>query len=177
MLKRILVILILVILCGGAAFSQAMQITRVAVVDLPRVYQVFFRESQAVREFEERSNRVQADIERLQAEINELRSRHADAVSRGNQTEAVRLEGQIHTRSEYLREFFQVRTAELNAQRARLMQSDAFINQIQNEVRFIAETEGYSLVIDLRSATGIVWYSSSIDITDRLIQRLQARSR
>jgi len=173
MFKRVVFLSLFCLTCFGFAFGQ--QITRIAVVDLPRVYTTFFRESAAVREFEAESAKVQADIERMQREIQELRSRHADAVLANNQAEALRLETQINTRQDFLREFFQTKTAELNAKRARLMQSDSFVNQVQNEVRFIAESQGYSLVIDLKTALGIVWYSPSVDITDLLIQRLQSR--
>ncbi len=48
---------------------EAQQLTRIAIVDLPRVYTAFMAESRAVRDFEERSARVQADIDRMTAEI------------------------------------------------------------------------------------------------------------
>jgi len=177
MFKRAVILLFLGVSCFGFAFSQATTITRIAVVDLPRVYTTFFRESQAVRNFEQKSARIQADIERMTKEVQELRSRHADAVSSGNQAEALRLETQVNQRTAFLREFHQTKMAELNAERNQLMQSDEFISQVQNEIRFIAESGGYSMVIDIKNATGIVWYSPSIDITDSLIQRLQSRPR
>jgi outer membrane protein len=159
----------------GLVFGQ--QITRIAVVDLPRVYTAFFRDSRAVREFEERSARVQSDIDRMSREIQELRSRHADAILRDDQSEMLRLETQINRRTENLREFYQARTAELENQRRNLMQSGSFLNQIHDEIRFIAESEGYSIVLDLKNTPGIVWNSNTIDITERLIQSLQTRSR
>jgi len=175
MFKRILIFLLLKVICLGFVYSQ--QITRFAVVDLPRVYTAFFRESRAVREFEERSARVQSDIDRLTREIQDLRSRHADAVMADNQSEALRLENLIYRRSEFLRDFYQTRMSELEDQRNRLMQSSAFLNQVHDEIRFIAEREGFSMVMNLRDNPNILWYSSTVDITDRLIQSLQTRNR
>jgi len=155
-MKRVIIFLLLNIICIGFTFSQ--QITRMAVVDLPRVYTAFFRESRAVREFEERATRVQNDIDRMTKEIQDLRSRHADAISRDDQTEMIRLEAQINRRTENLREFYQARMTELERQKSNLMQSDSFLRQVHDEIRFVAESEGYSAVFDIKNTPGIVWH-------------------
>jgi len=158
-----------------SVYSQ--QITRFALVDLPKVYTSFFRESRAVREFEERSARVQTEIDKLTREIQELRSRHADAVLADNQSEALRLESLIYRRSEFLRDYYQTKTAELDDQRNRLMQSGSFLDQVYDEIRYIAESEGYTMVLNLKNNPSIIWYSPTVDITDRLIQNLNNRNR
>jgi len=172
MLKKALFFLLLNV-CG---LLYGQQLTRFAVVDLSRVYMAFFRESSAVRQYEERAARVQSDIDRMTREIQELRSRYADAISRDNQTEALRLETQINSRSEYLREYYQIRTAELETQRKNLMTSGSFLDQVYNEMRFVAESEGYTMVINLNDNPSVIWYSQSVDITDKLIQSLLTRS-
>jgi outer membrane protein len=160
-----------------AAFSAgAQQLTRFAVVDLARVYSSFFRDSRAVREFEERSARVQAEIDRMTEEIEALRSRQLDAEARGDQEQALRLESEIYRKSEYLREYFRVKTEELNDQKNRLARSGTFLDQVYGEIRFIAESEGYSMVLNLKENTGILWYSPTVDITDTLIQNLLAKA-
>jgi len=173
MFKKALFLLLL----NACGMLYGQQITRFAVVDLSRIYMAYFRDSRAVREFEERSARVQADIDRMTREIQEIRSRYADAMSSNNQTEALRLETQINSRTEYLREFYQIRTAELETQRRNLMTSGSFLDQVYDEIRFVAESEGCTLVINLNDNPSIVWYSPSVDITDKVIQRLQTRSR
>ena len=175
MFKRIFIFLILNLICLGFVYSQ--QITRFAVVDLPRVYTAFFRESRAVREYEERVARFQSDIERYTNDIHALRARHAEAVLQENQSEALKLENQINVRSDNLRELHRIRTAELETQRNRLMQSSSFLNQIHEEIRFIAESEGFSMVMNLKDNPSILWYSPTVDITERLIQSLQTRNR
>ncbi|MCL2440296.1 MAG: OmpH family outer membrane protein [Treponema sp.] len=175
MFKRVLLLFLIVFSCAGFAFSQ--QITRFAVVDMPRVYNAFFRESRAVREYEERHARVLSDIQRYTQEIQALRGRHAEAVLQDNQSEALRLESQITRRTEFLREFHQIRIAELEEQRNRLMQSSSYWTQLQEEIRFFAESEGYSMVLNLKDNPSIIWYSHTVDITDKLIQSMQSRSR
>jgi outer membrane protein len=155
----------------------AQQMTRFAVVDLPKVYTAFFRESRAVREWEERSARVQADVDRRTAEITNLRSQRAAADLSGNQTEVNRLDALIYRQSESLREYYQTQTTILNDQRRNLMQSGSFLQQIYDEIRFLAESEGCSMVFNLNDTPGIIWYSATVDLTDRLIQNLQTRRR
>jgi len=175
MFKRIVIFLLLSLICLGTVYSQ--QITRFAVVDLPRVYTAFFRESRAVREFEERSSRVQNEIDRMTRDIQNLRTRHADAIQRDDQNEIIRLESEINRRTEHLRNFYQARTEQLDNERRNLMQSSSFLNQVHDEIRFIAESEGFSMVLNLRDNPSIIWYSHTVDITDKLIQSLQTRAR
>ena len=173
MLKRILLFVLLNV--SFALYSQ--QLTRFAVVDLPKVYTAFFRESTAVRQFEERSARVQSEIDKITKEIQDLKSKQIDAAQRGDQTEALRLENQVYRRSEYLKEYFNTKTAELEDQRKKLMQTGSFLDQVYDELRYIAESEGYTMVLSLKDNTGILWYSPTVDITDKLIQNLRTKAR
>ena len=168
----------LFVICFGVASAfYAQQITRFAVVDLPQVYMAFFSESRAVRDFEAQSARVQADINRMTAEIQTLRTNMVNAQAQGNQEQALRLEADIARRSDFLVEFHRTQTANLQAQMARLSQSDSFLNQVFDEIRFIAESEGFSMVLNLHENNGIVWFSPTVDITDRLIRNLLASAR
>ena len=156
--------------------AQAQQLTRFAVVDLPKVYVAFFRESRAVRDFEERSARVQSEIDRMTAEIHNLRASMVTAQTQGNQQQVLRLETEINRKSDFLKDYYKTKTAELETQKNRLTQSGAFLDQVYDEIRFIAESEGYSMVLNLKENTGILWYSPTVDITDKLIQNLMSKS-
>jgi outer membrane protein len=174
-MKKAVLFFLFIVFFAFEVFTQ--QLTRFAVVDLPRVYSSFFRDSRAVRDFEERSARVQIEIDRMTREILELRSRHADFILQGDQTQAMRLENEIHRRSDFLREYYTLKTAELEDQRRNLSQSSTFLEQVYNEIRIIAESEGYSMVLNLKENTGILWYSPTVDITDKVIQNLINKSR
>jgi outer membrane protein len=169
-------ILLMVLISGTVIPVFAQQLTRFAVVDLPKVYTAFFRESRAVREFEERSARVQTEIDKMTKEIQELRSKHADQVLQGDQSQALRTETEINRKSEFLREYYTVKMAELESQRRQLSQSNSFLEQVYSEIRSIAESEGCSMVLN-KDNPGILWYSATVDITDKVIQNLQERSR
>lgn len=155
---------------------SAQQITRFAVVDMSKVYTAFFRESRAVRDFEERSARVQTDIDRRLKEIQDLKNSQINAELEGDSEKAVRLESDIYKKSESLKEYSKLKIAELEDQKKKLSQSSAFLEQVYNELRIVAENEGYSMVLNLKDTKGILWYSPAIDITDKVIQNLQSRS-
>ena len=175
MKKFLLLSIILLGLCGAAETQQI--ITRFAVVDLPRVYIAFFSESRAVRNFEERSARVQSEIDRMSAEIQSLKVNQVNAQAQGNMDQALRYENEINRRSDFLKEYYRTQTAELERMKNNLTQSSSFLEQVYDEIRFIAESEGYSAVLNLKDTTGILWYSPTVDITDKLIQSLRNRSR
>jgi outer membrane protein len=158
------------------ALLQAQQLTRFAVVDLSRVYMAFFRDSRAVREWEESSAQVQREVDQRTKEIQELQSRKVSAELQGNEDEALRLETQIYRRSETLKQYYQVKTAELEDRKRKLSQANSFLEQVYDEIRFIAESEGYSTVLNMKENSGILWYSPTVDITDKLIQNLIAKA-
>jgi outer membrane protein len=174
MLTRLLILILLNVTCILNVHAQ--QLTRFAIVDLPKVYIAFFRDSRPVREFEERSARVQSEVDRRTRDITELRGRHSEAVLRGDQSEANRLESQIYRLSEALGDYYQTQTAILEDQRKRLLQSGSFLEQVYDEIRYIAESEGYSIVLNLSDNKGIIWYSPTVDVTERLIQNLRTKS-
>jgi outer membrane protein len=170
-------IFLLFLICFGFTLTMgAQQLTRFAVVDLPKVYMAFFRESRAVRDFEDRSARVQAEIDRMTTEIQNLKINQVNAQAQGNQEQALRLEAEITKRSEFLKEYYKTKTAELETIKSRLSQSGAFLEQVYDEIRYIAESEGYSMVLNLKENTGILWYSPTVDITDKIIKNLADKS-
>jgi len=162
-----------VLAAAAAAALPAQTLTRFAVVDLTRVYSVFFMESRAVRELEQDSAAVQAEINRMTAEIQGLQGLRVDALARGDQVQVLRLESDIRGRTEFLREFHAVRTAELESRRRALARSDEFLGQIHGELSLVAEREGFAMVLDINAAAGILWHSPAIDITDALIRSLR----
>ena len=163
----------LAVFCFSALWCvQAQQLTRFAVVDLTKIHTAYFKDSRAVRDWEERSRKVQTDIDRMAKEIQNLKAKQAEAAMQGNQDEASRLENDIYRRSEALKSYYTLKTAELEDQRNKLAQSDPYYKEVHDELRFIAESEGYSMVLNLKDVSGILWYSPSVDITDKVIQNL-----
>ena len=163
------------LVCGVGVSAFAQQLTRFAVVDMARVHSVFFLESAAVRQLEQDSIAVQAEINRMNQEIQAMRVAHLAAVSAGNQAQALRLQEDVRVRTEFLVEFHTVNSAELASRRRTLMQTDGFLAQVYSDIRFVAEREGFTMVLNLNENPSILWFSPTVDITESLIQRLLER--
>jgi outer membrane protein len=168
--------LLLALLCMAIMGASAQQLTRFAVVDLPKIYTAFFKDSQAVRDFEQRSARVQADIDKMSAEIQALQKSRLDAASAGDQQKVLSLDSEIYKKTEYLKEYYRIKTAELEDQKKKLTQSDTFLKQVYDEIRIVAESDGYSMVLNLKESSGILWYSPTVDITDKVINNLLTKA-
>lgn len=159
-----------------AFIAQAQQLTRFAVVDLDKVNIAFFKDSQPYRDFEAQTARVNRDIEQMGKEINDLKSAMFAAEQKGDRELALRLNNDAYKKSEFLKEYHRIKATELNEQKSKLNQSDAFWKQINNEIRYVAESEGYTMVLNMKDSN-ILWYSTAIDITDKIISRLRSRAR
>jgi len=158
-------------------FLYGQQLTRVGLVDLQRVYTTFYSQSREVREFNEKRAAFEREITNQSNAIRTLQQRRADAIQRNDQAEVTRLEREINTLSENLRNFHATRTEQLENESRNLTRSESFLNTVNQAVRFVAESEGYTLIFDSKATPGILWNSQMIDITDTVIRRLQTTSR
>ena len=149
----------------------AQQLTTVGIVDVNKVSTAFFRDSQAVRELEDLTNRLQREIDGITAEINQLKDRKLQAENAGDQSRALKLDEEIYNKTNYLKDFFRVRNAQLQERRNRLSESSTFLAQLQQAISFVAEDQGYNVILK-SSDPNLLWWSRQVDITDLIIARL-----
>ena len=96
---------------------------------------------------------------------------------KAHEAEITRLRNDIIKKTEALKDYYQKKTAELDADRNRITANSATnetMNQINTQIMLTAESEGYTMVLD-KNTKGIIWYSRSVDITDKVIQGLSAK--
>ena len=165
------------VLCFGILFPlSAEQLTTVGIVDITKVSTAFFRDSQAVRELETLTTRLQTEIDGITAEINQLKDRKLQAENSGDQNLALKLDEEIYNRSNYLRDYFRIKNTQLQERRSRLSESSAFITELQRAIAFIAEDQGYNVILK-SSDPNLLWWSRQVDVTDLVIARLLQSSR
>ena len=58
------------------------------------------------------------------------------------------------------------------ALKSSLEDNDEFYQKLYEVIEKIAEGGGYSMVLSLQQSNMILWYSTSVDITDEVISRL-----
>lgn len=173
-MKKLTILGIALLGLGFQVFGQ--QITRVAVIDLQKVYMTYYKDSQAVRALEEDKIRVNDEIRRLSDEIKDLqRQRLQLAVSSDPQTLKA-FDEKLYSKAQFLSDYVKIKQAEIDAKAQSLSQGDSFVQMLYRTVQAISEAEGFSLVLSSRDATStgssVIWFSPMIDITDKVIQAL-----
>ena len=151
-------------------FSQ--QITKFGVVDTAKVYNAYFRNSAPVRNFEKKKAEFQEEVNKLSDELKKLQQKKLDYESAGNETQALKVEAEITRKKDYLTEYTNAKNVELESLQKSLQNSDDFYKKLYNTLAKIAEGGGYSMILSLQDANAILWYSSSVDITNQVINEL-----
>lgn len=82
-------------------------------------------------------------------------------------------EEQISSKTSFLQEFVKAGNDELEILKRNLINDDEFYSSLYAAVQRIAETEGFSMVLSLQQGSGIIWYSPTVDITDKVIEELR----
>ncbi|MBQ0051451.1 MAG: OmpH family outer membrane protein [Treponema sp.] len=169
-MKKIFAILALCFVSVTGAFAQ--QITRFGVVDTARVYQAYFRNSAPVRNFESKKSEFQNEITKKTEEIQKLKQQKADFMAQGNESQANKLEQDIIRKTDALSEYTNAKNVELESIKKNLQNNDAFYKKLYSTLERVAEDGGFSMILSLQNGNGILWYSSSVDVTDKVISAL-----
>jgi len=174
MSKKRLFYAVLLMCMSGLLFAQTQQITRIAVIDMQKIYLTYYSDSSAVRNFEAEKQKVQDQIQKLSDEIKELQKKKLQLQTDGKTAEAAALDGEIAKKAQYLSDFIRIKKAELDEKAQKLMNTDDFMNRLYKTVQQVAESEGFSIVLDIRGinqvTSNIIWFTPLIDITDKVIQ-------
>ncbi len=163
------------LLLGFAVSANAQQITRFAVIDTSRIYTTFYRDSRSVRDYESKKSQYQGEIKRMSEEVKALRQQKVDAETSGDKNKAARLEAEVNSRTNSLLDYSKIKNAELDNLRKNLTTDDDFYSMLYEEIRKIAEADGYSMVMSLQEGNSIIWYSPTVDITDKVIRSMTSR--
>lgn len=168
-LKKIVVFSFCIIL-SGAAFAQ--QITKFGVVDTAKVYNAYFRNSAPVRNYEKKRSEFQTEINKLTEDLQKLQSKKVELEKAGNDAQAQKIQAEITKKVDFLTEYTNAKNVELDSMQKSLQNSDAFYQKLYSTLAKIAEGGGYSMILSLQQENAILWYSSSVDITEQVISEL-----
>ena len=170
--NRYVIFFVFVIAFACPLALSAQQITRFGVVDTARVYQSYFRNSAPVRNYEAKKAQYQEEINKRTQELQELQQKKIEYEKKENESAAVRVEAEITKKTDFLTEYTNAKNIELETIKNSLIRSDAFYQKLYATLNHVAESEGYSMILSLQQANAILWYSPSVDITDRVIKEL-----
>lgn len=167
-------VFILICLLAGAGTLAAQQITRFAVVDTSRIYTTFLRDSRSVRDYQAKQAKYQAETQRMSDEIIELRQKKVDAEAIGRTDAVQKYQAEIDAKTSFLLEYSKACNDELAMLRKNLVSDDTFYSRLYAAIKRIAESQGYTMVLNLQQGEAIVWYSPTVDITETVIRELSS---
>ena len=156
----------------AAAGMFAQQITKFGVVDTSKVYSAYFRNSAPIRNYEKKKAEFQEEIDKRTQELKTLQQKKLEYEKNGNESQALKVEAEITKKTDYLTEYTNAKNVELESMLKSLESSDEFYKKLYNTLGQIAESGGYSMILSLQESNAILWYSSSVDITNQVIQEL-----
>ena len=169
-LKKIALVSIFLGVFSALPFAQ--QITRFGVVDTAKVYQAYFKNSAPMRNYEKKKNEFQNEINKKTDEIQKLKMQKSDALAAGNTDKAVSLDSEINKKTYALTEYTHAKNLELDSLKKSLQATDAFYKNLYSVIAKVAESEGFTMILSLQQGNGILWYSQSVDVTDKVIAQL-----
>lgn len=169
-MKKLVLAIAVLFLAVSLGFSQ--QITRFGVVDTARVYQAYFRNSAPVRNYESKKTEFQNEINKKTEEIQNLKNQKVDYQKNNNTAAVNRLDAEITRKTDALTEYTAAKNVELESIKNNLKTSDSFYKKLYSVIEKVAENDGLSVVMSLQQANAILWYSPSVDITEKVISEL-----
>jgi outer membrane protein len=169
---------VLVLLASAAMQLAAEQITRVGILDVEKVYAIYFRESKAVKELQQMRGEVLREINRIDEEILGLEAQKLDAESRGEGEAALKLDNEIFKKKQYREDYRRIKMEQIRQRSETLYKSDEFLDELLQAIEYVAESEGFSLVLNSSGQFSqfFFFYTKEVDITEKVIQELMRRA-
>ncbi len=169
-------LLLFLIISGSPLFAD--QITKVGILDIEKVYSIYFRESKAVKELQQLRADVLREINRIDEEILLLESQKLDAESRNQGEAALRLDREIFEKKQYRDDYRRIKMDQIRKRSENLYKSDEFLDELLEAIEFVSESEGFSLVLNSSGQFSqfFFFYTKEVDITELVIQELMRRA-
>ena len=170
-MKKTLLTVIIMLLCLNALHAE--QLSKIAVVDINKVLSYFAGDKQAWKKLEQDINNLDQELDKMKQEIDRLEQERLTALQNDNQTKALQYEKEIEKKKEIQKSYYKVMMDQIERKRSDLFKNSDALDKIGREITNLAESEGYTLVIDVNAKSyGVFWWSPTIDITSKLLAKL-----
>ncbi len=170
------IIMLILVVFGTVMFLSAEMLTMIGVVDMTRIATEFFQESSSWRAIEELERNRNENVQELSTEISDLQSDKVEAQEQKDQSRVRLIDQQIETKMAYLQNYYKTVSNEINNEKSKLLKSNDFATEVSNAISWVAETEGFSLIFRKKDPD-LYYYSSEVEITDKVLSRLKALAR
>ncbi len=174
--KIVVCLLALFFIAQAALWSE--QLTKIAVVDVIKIYKAFFKESKAVRDLEEYKKKYEAELAKKDDQIDELEKQIQDAKKQGNQDEVLKLQAKKEDlrrdRNDYYRLHYREYVKQFDV--IKKSQSQDLWLELIGIIEYIALKESYSVVLRIDDPY-VIFYTKDVDITNKVLEEINRRHR
>lgn len=167
--KTIFVFILILISVFGLS---AEQLSKIGIVNFSRIVEDYFAESSAWREIDVMREKYNEGKDEILEEINDLQMEKLEAENSGDDLKVLKIDDEIYNKQEYLKEFHSIWQNRINTKVQGVYQSSTFTAEILDAIDYIAENEGYSLIMRTQDPD-ILWYNHEIDVTELVLERLR----
>jgi len=182
-MKNVRLTLLTVLVLGAMSFSAAAQ-TKLASVDLKKIFTGYWKTKQANVALENRQTELRKEmkdmaegLEKAQTDYKQLLDQANDPALSPDEREKRKQSGadkakEIATTKTTLEQFQRQAEAQLSDESQRMRGN--LLTDIQKAVADKAKAAGYTLVVNAANAEAFVFVSASADITDAVLAQLNA---
>ncbi len=153
--------------------ATATQLTTVAIVNVARIYTTFFSESQQVRDFEKTKKVFQDELNSHQDKLRQLQEQRLTALAAKRNNEVLTIEKEMLELQQFINDYRRLKQAQLKDIETALRSGDQFMQELAVAIKYTAESEGYTVVLD-KDDPSLRFWSPEVDITDKVLTRLRA---
>jgi outer membrane protein len=170
---KILTTLVLLTVFGTSFTFAQQKITNFGIVDTAKVYEQFFRNSTAVRNYDLKKEEFQNEINKRTEELRSLKQKQIEYEQNDQKSLAETTAKEIERKTKLLKDYTSAKNIELTNLKNSLSANDTFYKKLSRVIKKVAENEGLSMVLSLQGEESILWYSPAVDITDKVIAELE----
>jgi outer membrane protein len=169
-MKKLILALAVAAVFAAPAIAQTQQVTKIGICDFMRVLTTAYKDTKAVRDYDQARNDYNKEIATITKSIIDLQNQKLDADKAGNKQQSVDLDGKISQQQKYLTDYRTVRGTVLQQQGAMLLNGPV-VKEIVDVLTRVSEQGGFALVLrsDGTYGQGILYNVPEVDITDDVI--------
>ena len=165
--------LFVLLFCASAALYAQQQIPKIGIIDYSRIVQKMMPNMDQLQEIKNIKQAIDDETEAIEKEIAALEKEREDIAAKSHYSDATdEIDEQITSLRYYLQQFTEEKNQELNEKRTLIPDTAEVISKIVNQIQYVAESEGYSIIFDSKDKN-IIWWTHSVDITDLVMRKLR----
>lgn len=162
-----------ILFCASVCVYAQQQIPKIGIIDYSRIVQKMMPNMDQLQEIKNIKQAIDDETAAIEKEIATLEKEKEEVASKSHYSDATdAIDEQINSLRYYLKQFTEEKNQELAEKRILVPDTADIISKIVNQIQYVAESEGYSIIFDSKDKN-IIWWTHSVDITDMVMRKLR----